>query len=184
MNDPNRHSSERESRHRFDMIVTFTDEAQARRALADLRDAGFGPDQALLLQPEDTSASLIAPGGQISLSTPDLLADRAAAIWIIICTEFVVGALAGALVGWIVALFLNAPNIGPVWTWMLILGALGAGAGIALGALEWRKWQRQLETLPQQIAIGMRFGGRAPADEMARARPILERYGGSGINNA
>jgi hypothetical protein len=165
------------------MIVTFSDEVQARQALNDLRRAGFGPDQALLLEPEDDSASLIAPDGHVQLPTAELVADRAIAIWIIICTEFAVGALAGALVGWIVALFLNAPEIGPVWIWMLILGGAGAVAGVGLGALEWRKWKRQLDTLRQQVAIGMRFAARNPANDMARARAILEQHGGSGIDN-
>ncbi len=183
MNDPGRHSSERVSRGRFDMIVTFSDETQARQALAELRGAGFGPEQALLLQPEDDAANLIAPNGQIKLPSAELIADRAVAIWIILCTEFAVGALVGALVGWLIALFLNAPNIGPVWPWMLGLGALGAVCGLAVGALEWRTWKRQLDTLRRQVAIGLRFIGRSPANDIARARAILERHGASGIDN-
>lgn len=183
MNDPNRQSSESVSRDRFDMIVTFTDEIEARQALADLRAAGFGPDQALLLQPESDSSSLIAPDGQIKLPSDELVADRTIAVWIIICTEFTVGALAGALVGWIIALFLNAPNIGPVWGWMLGMGALGAIGGVGLGTLEWRKWKHQLDSLRQQTAIGLRFVGRNPAGDIARARAILAQHGGSGIDN-
>lgn len=183
MHNPNSHFAERVSRGRFDMIVTFSDETQARQALNDLRRAGFGPDQALLLEPEDSSASLIAPNGHIQLPTTELVADRAIAVWIIICTEFAVGALAGALVGWLVALFLNAPDVGPVWIWMLILGAAGAVAGVGLGSLEWRKWKHQLDTLRQQVAIGMRFSGRSPTDDIVRARAILEQHGGSGIDN-
>ncbi|HEU5370589.1 MAG TPA: hypothetical protein VFU69_19100, partial [Ktedonobacterales bacterium] len=117
------------------------------------------------------------------LPTTELVADRAIAVWIIICTEFAVGALAGALVGWLVALFLNAPDVGPVWIWMLILGAAGAVAGVGLGSLEWRKWKHQLDTLRQQVAIGMRFSGRSPTDDIVRARAILEQHGGSGIDN-
>ena len=146
MHDPTRHSSERVSRGRFDMIATFTEETRARQALADLRTAGFGPNQALLLQPADDSPNLLSPTGQITFPSAELVADRAVAIWVIICTECAVGALAGALVGWIIALFLNAPNIEPVWTWMLALGAIGAAAGIALGSLEWRKWKRETDT--------------------------------------
>lgn len=184
MNSPERHRSERMSRERFDMIVTFPEEIQARRALADLRAAGFGPGQALLLRPEDTSSDLLSPDGQIKVPSAELLADRAIAIWIIVSTEFVVGGLAGALVGWLIALFLNAPNIAPVWTWMLALSLAGAIGGIALGSLEWRKWKRQLDTLRQQTAIGMRFTGRSPTSDMARARSILEQHGGSGIDIA
>jgi hypothetical protein len=161
------------------MIVTFPDETHAREALNDLRRAGFGPDQALLLEPEERSTSLIAPNGHVQLPTAELIADRAIAIWIIISTEFAVGALAGALVGWIVALFLNAPAVGPVWIWMLILGAAGAVGGVGLGSLEWRKWKRQLDTLRQQVAIGMRFSGRSPSTDIVRARAILERRSGS-----
>lgn len=185
MNGPDQHFSERVSRNRFDLIATFTEETQARLALAELRAAGFGPDQALLLQQEEpaSSSSLISPDGQIKASTAELLADRAMAIWIIISTEFVVGALVGAVVGWLVALFLNAPNIQPVWFWMLILGAAGAAGGVALGSLEWRKWKRQLDALRQQAAIGVRFTARKPAGDMARARAILEQQGASGIDN-
>ncbi len=185
MNGPERHRSEQMPRARFDMIATFPEETQARRALADLRSAGFGPDQALLLHPEESSPAsrLISPDGQVKMPTAELLADQAVAIWIIISTELVVGALAGAVVGWLVALFLNAPNIGPVWFWMLILGAVGAAAGIVLGVLEWRRWQRQLDTLRQQVAIGLRFSGHHPAADLARARAILEQHGGSGIDN-
>ena len=183
MHDPTRHSSERVSRGRFDMIATFTEETRARQALADLRTAGFGPNQALLLQPADDSPNLLSPTGQITFPSAELLADRAVAIWVIICTECAVGALAGALVGWIIALFLNAPNIEPVWMWMLALGAIGAAAGIALGSLEWRKWKRETDILRQQVAIGLRFVGRTPAADLARARRILEQHGGSGIDH-
>jgi hypothetical protein len=167
------------------MIVTFTEETQARQALGELRAAGFGPDQALLLRPEEPSpsANLISPDGQIKFPNSELVADRAVAIWIIISTELVVGALAGAVVGWLIALFLNAPNISPVWVWILSLGAVGAIAGLALGSLEWRKWKRQFDTLRQQVAIGMRFVGRNPASDIVRARTILEQHGGSGIDN-
>lgn len=165
------------------MIVTFAEEAQARQALAELRRAGFGPEQALLLQPQDDDANLIAPDGQIKLTSAELVADRTVAIWIILCTEFAVGGLAGALVGWIIALFLNAPNIGPVWGWMLGLAVLGAVVGLALGSLEWRKWKHQIETLRQQVAIGMRFVGRNPATDIVRARAILEQHGAAGIDN-
>ena len=183
MTDPTRPSAESVSRGRFDMIVTFTDEMQARQALGELRNAGFGPDQALLLQPEDDASNLITPEGQIKLPQTELVADRAVAIWIIICTEFVVGGLAGALVGWLIALFLNAPNIAPVWTWMLALSLIGAVVGIGVGSLEWRKWKRQLDTLRQQVAIGLRFVGRDPASDIVRARAILEQHGASGIDN-
>src|SRR5262249_3084396 len=125
----------------------------------------------------------IAPDGQIRFPTAELVADRTVAIWIIISTECVVGALAGALVGWIIALFLNAPNIEPVWTWMLLLGAVGALGGRGLAGLEWRRWKTQVDTLRKQVAIGLRFVGRNPATDIVRARAILERYGGSGIDN-
>lgn len=183
MHDPTRQPPERVSRERFDMIVTFTDETKARQALSELRRAGFGPEQALLLRPEDASSDLIAPDGQIRFPTAELVADRTVAVWIILCTEFVVGALFGALVGWIIALFLNEPNIGQVWPWMLGLGAGGAVGGLALGSLEWRKWRRQLDMLRKQVAIGLRFEGRNPAADLARARSILEQHGGSGIDN-
>ena len=165
------------------MIVTFSEETQARQALGELRSAGFGPDQALLLRPEDASSDLVAPDGQIRFPTAELVGDRTIAIWVIICTEFAVGALAGALVGWLVALFLNAPSIAPVLPWMLSLGGVGAVAGIALGSLEWRNWKRQIDTLRKQVAIGMRFVGRSPATDIVRARAILAKHGGSGIDN-
>jgi hypothetical protein len=165
------------------MIVTFTNETQARQALGELRSAGFGPDQALLLQPEDDTSNLISPEGQIKLPQSELVADRAVAIWIILCTEFVVGGLAGALIGWLIALFLNAPNITPVWMWMLGLSLGGAIVGLGVGMLEWRKWKRQLDMLRQQVAIGLRFVGRDPANDIVRARAILEQHGGSGIDN-
>ena len=43
MHDPTRNAPERVSRERFDMIVTFSEETQARQALGELRSAGFGP---------------------------------------------------------------------------------------------------------------------------------------------
>jgi len=167
------------------MIVTFTEDTQAREALAELRAAGFGPEQALLLHPEEppSPSNSISLDSHIKFSPTELIADRVVAIWIIISTEFAVGALAGAVAGWLGALFLYAPDIGPVWFWMLILGAAGAAGGVALGALEWKKWKRELESLRQQVAIGMRFTGRSPAADIARARAILERHGGSGIDN-
>ncbi|HEY7348027.1 MAG TPA: hypothetical protein VH599_06870 [Ktedonobacterales bacterium] len=186
MNGPERHLSERMSRERLDMIAAFPDETQARQALADLRAAGFGPDQAILLRPEEPSPSahLISPDGQIRLPTADLLSDQVVAIWIIVSTEFAVGALAGVVVGWLVALFLNAPNIGPLWFWMLILGAAGAAGGIVVGSLEWRAWKRRLDTLRQQAAIGMRFSRRSSDADIARARAILAQHGGAGIEGA
>jgi hypothetical protein len=183
MYDAARHSPERVSRERFDMIVTFSDETHARQALGELRRAGFGPEQALLLRPEDASSDLIAPDGQIRFPTAELVADRTVAIWIILCTELIVGAVAGAVIGWLIALFLNAPNIGPVWPWMLGLGAGGAAAGLALGSLEWRRWRQQIDILRKQVAIGLRFVGRNPATDIVQARAILEQHGGSGIDN-
>jgi hypothetical protein len=173
------------TRGHFDMIVTFPQESQAREALAELRTAGFGPDQALLLYPEESGSpgNRTSLDGLIKFSPDELVTDAVIAHWIIICVEFVVGALAGAVVGWIVALFLNAPAISPVWFWMLILGAAGAVAGVALGSLEWKKWQRQTEALRQQVAIGLRFKGRNQGPEVTQARSILEQHGGLGIDN-
>lgn len=184
MNDPKRQSSENPTRDRFDMLVTFQEEAQAREALGELRRAGFTPREALLLRPEEPSSSPFSMDSPAQFSPRDLIADRAIAIWIIICTEFVVGALGGAVIGWVVALFLNAPNIRPVWPWMLILGAAGATLGILVGWWEWRRWARELERLKKQVAIGLRFSGRDLADQMRVARQILEQHGGSGIDNA
>jgi hypothetical protein len=184
MNDPKQRFSEKSARDRFDMVVTFKEEAQARQALSELRAAGFTPQQAMLLLPEGhTAANLFSNDGYTKFSARELAADRVIAIWIIVCTEFAVGAIAGALVGWIVALFLNAPSIAPVWFWMLGLGIAGAVLGILVGAWEWRKWSRQLEALRQQVAIGLRFSGRNPADDIRVARAILEQHGGEGIDN-
>ena len=185
MNDPKRRFSERFARDRFDMIVTFKEEARAREALNELRSAGFTPQQAMLLLPEDpVAANPFSTEGYSKLSAKELVADRAIAIWIIVCTEFAVGAIVGALVGWIIALFLNAPSIAPVWFWMLGLGGAGAALGILVGVWEWRKWSRQLEELRQQVAIGLRFSDQNPAARMRAARAILEQHGGEGIDNA
>lgn len=184
MNDPKRRFSEKFARDRFEMVVTFKKEAQAREALDELRTAGFTPQQAMLLLPEDpAAANPFSTDHYGKFSAKELVADRAIAIWIIICTEFAVGAIAGALVGWIVALFLNTPNIGPVWFWMLILGSAGAALGILVGAWEWRKWSRELEELRHRVAIGLRFGDRNPAAQMRVARAILEQHSGEGIDN-
>lgn len=183
MYDPKRHS-ERFARDRFDMLATFQEEIQARQALNELRSAGFTPQQAILLLPEDVAgASLFSTEGYVTFSANEMVADRAIAIWIIVCTEFAVGALAGALIGWIIALFVNAPFITPVWFWMLGLGVVGAALGILVGAWEWRKWSRQLEAQRQQVAIGLRFGSRNPAAAIRVARAILEQHGGEGIDN-
>jgi hypothetical protein len=184
MNDPKQGFSEKSARDRFDMVVTFKEEARARQALDELRAAGFTPQQAMLLVPEGHSAAnLFSSDGYTKFSAKELAADRVIAIWIIVCTEFAVGAIAGALVGWIIALFLNAPSIAPVWFWMLGLGVAGAVLGVLLGAWEWRKWSRQLEALRQQVAIGLRVNGRNPAEAIRAARSILEQYGGEGIDN-
>ncbi len=173
------------TRGHFDMIVTFTEDIQAREALAELRAAGFGPEQALLLLPEQSglSSGQVSFDGQIKFSPDELVTDAVIAHWIIICVEFVVGAVAGATIGWLVALFLNAPNIGPVWYWMLILGGAGAIGGLALGSLEWKKWRGQIEKLKKQVAIGMLFTGNNQGPEVALARAILEQHGGLGIDN-
>ena len=184
MNDPKRPFSEESARNRFDMIATFQEEARARQALGELRAAGFTPQQAMLLLPEGhTAANLFTSDNYTKFSAKELVADRAIAIWIIICTEFAVGAIAGALVGWIIALFINAPDIRPVWFWMLGLGVVGAALGTLVGTWEWRKWSRRLEALRQQVAIGLRFRERNPAEQMRVARAILEQHGGEGVDN-
>jgi len=188
MNDARRQFSsgkENVTRGHFDMIATFVEEIQAREALAELRSAGFGPEQALLLRPEQPgpSGNQVSFDGQIKFSPDELVTDAVIAHWIIICVEFVVGAVAGAAVGWLVGLFLNAPEIGPVWYWMLILGAAGAVAGVALGSMEWKKWRSQNESLRKQVAIGLRFTGRNQGPEVVRARAILEQHGGLGVDN-
>jgi hypothetical protein len=186
MPDGKQHSSEKEaSRANFDLLVTFEDEPRAREALMALRREGFTTEQAMLLQPESSQASSdpFSLDGTMRFSPDELAADRTIAITIIIATEVAVGAIAGAVVGWLVSLFLNAPEIGPLLGWMLGLGALGALAGAGLGSFEWKRWSRELEKLRRQAAIGLRFSGRHPADGLQRARTILERYGGSGIDN-
>lgn len=184
MNDPQRRFTEKSARDRFDMLVNFKEEAQARQALDELRAAGFTPQEAMLLLPEDsTAANLFSSADSIRFSAKEIGTDRVIAIWIIICTEFAVGAIAGALVGWIIALFLNAPDIRPVWFWMLGLGVAGAALGILLGAWEWRKWSRELEELRRQVAIGLRLSDRKPAEQLRVARAILERHGGKGADN-
>jgi hypothetical protein len=184
MSQPGRDFRERLTRGRFDMIVTFAEERQAREALAELREAGFGPEQALLLRPEEPSAlNGVALDGYTKFSPDELVTDAIIARFIIVGVELVVGALGGAVVGWLIALFLNAPQVAPVWFWMLGLGVAGAIGGVLLGSLEWKKWHRQIEALRQQVAIGMRFSGRNPATDAARARAILEQHGGSGIDN-
>ncbi len=179
MNNPRRQFSEKIGRDRFDMIVTFKEEAQAQAALNELRNAGFGPQEAILLRPEEASSPTpLAIDGYMKFSPKELIADRAIAIWIIICTEFAVGVLAGATLGWILTLFIHAPDIGPAWFWMLILGGAFGVGGILLGSWEWRKWTRQLEELRKQVAIGMRFSARNPAAEIQQALSILEHHGG------
>lgn len=185
MSQPGRNPRERFTRGRFDMIATFAEERQARAALAELRDAGFGPEEALLLRPEQPSSlDGLAHDDYTKFSPDELVTDAVIARWIIVGVEFTVGALGGAVVGWLIALFLNAPQIGPVWFWMLSLSAVGAIGGILLGSLEWKRWRREIEAIRQQTAIGMRFSGRNPAAAVARARAILEQHGGAGIDNA
>jgi hypothetical protein len=177
MNDPKRRFSEKFARDRFDMVATFKEETRAREALGELRAIGFTPQEALLLRPEDpATANPFSTDGALTFSPKELIADRAIAIWIIICTELAVGAIAGALIGWLIALFVNAPSIFPVWFWMLIFGCIGAGLGILVGAWEWRKWSRELEELRQQVAIGLSFKGRDPAEQIRVARAILEGH--------
>lgn len=167
------------------MIATFAEERQAREALAELRAAGFGPEEAVLLRPEQPSSlDGLAHDDYTKFSPDELVTDAVIARWIIVGVEFTVGALGGAVVGWLIALFLNAPQISPVWGWMLGLGAVGAIGGVLLGSLEWKKWRREIEALRRQVAIGMRFSGRNPAAGAARARAILEQHGGAGIDNA
>ncbi len=173
------------SRGHFDLIVTFEEDARAREALMALRNEGFTPEEAILLEPNQATATSdpFALDGNTRFSPEALAADRKIALAIIIATEVAVGAIFGAVVGWIVSLFLHAPEIGPVWVWMLPLGVLGAAAGAGVGAWEWKRWSRELKELPHETAIGLRFTGRQPADELQRARAILQQYGGSGIDN-
>jgi hypothetical protein len=187
MRDARHASPEQEgSRSRFDLIVTFEQNARAREALMALRSAGFTPEQATLLEPESAAAppDLFAVNGRTPLSPDELAADRKIALAIIISTEIAVGTIAGAVIGWLVSLFLYAPEIGPVWIWMLALGTLGAAAGAGVGAWEWKRWAREVQRLHHQTAIGLRFTGGQPATELQRARAILEQHGGSGIDNA
>ncbi|HEY7125472.1 MAG TPA: hypothetical protein VH540_16070 [Ktedonobacterales bacterium] len=179
-------SDKEESRGRFDLMVTFAEDARAREALMALRSAGFTPEQAILLEPESTPASSdpFAVDGSARVSPEGLAADRKLAIVVIITTEVAVGAIAGAVVGWIVSLFVHAPEIGPVWIWMLPLGALGAALGAGVGVWEWKCWWREVKVLRHETAIGLRFTGGRPASELQRARAILEQYGGSGMDNA
>ena len=166
------------------MIANFKEETHAREALGELRAIGFTPQEALLLRPEKSAAANPFSTESATFSAKELVADRAIAIWIIICTELAVGAIAGVLIGWIIALFVNAPAILPVWFWMLIFGCIGAGLGILVGVWEWRKWSRELEELRHQVAIGLRFGARNPAEQIRAARAILEQHGGEGTDNA
>jgi hypothetical protein len=179
-------SEKEESRGRFDLVVTFEEDARAREALMALRSAGFTPEQAILLEPESAASSdLFAVDGRAHVSPDELAADRKLAIVIIITTEVAVGTIAGAVVGWIVSLFVHAPEIGPVWIWMLPLGALGAALGAGVGAWEWKRWWRgEVKALRHETAIGLRFPGGQPVTELQRARAILEQYGGSAIENA
>jgi hypothetical protein len=186
MHPASHHSSDKDRRRSdFDMVVTFAEDARAREALMALRREGFTPEQAILLEPETATASSdpFALDGKTRFPPDELVADRKIAIAILIATEVAVGTIAGAVVGWIVSLFLYSPQIGPVWAWMLGLGMLGAALGGVVGAWEWKHLSRELQPLRNQTAIGLRFTGRQPANELQRARAILEQYGGSGIDN-
>ncbi len=187
MPDARQNSPEKEeSRGRFDLVVTFEEDARAREALMALRSAGFTPEQAILLEPEGRASSdVFALDGWAHVSPEELAADRKLAIAVIITTEVAVGIIAGAVVGWIISLFVHAPQIGPVWVWMLPLGVLGGALGAGVGTWEWRRWGRgEVKHLRHETAIGLRFTGDQPASELQRARAILEQYGGSGIDNA
>lgn len=155
----------------FDLVITFEDDAQAREALLALRRERFGPDQAVLL----TQGPLAQD--EFELAEEELHAESVAALGITIGTEVVLGALGGAVVGWLAGLFVFAPRIGPVWIPMLIVALIGALCGAAVGLVEFRRWQTN-QPGSGEAAIALRLRGATAPARLERAQHVLAEFGG------
>lgn len=182
-NQPNQHFSIRDSSvhnghtpratpSQFDLVVTFSSDEPARQALLSLREAGFGPDQAVLL----TRGPL--GQGEFELAVDELRAESWVAYGIVVATELTIGILAGSVVGWLIALFHNQPQIGPVWQPILICGFIGLLFGIVASLFEWRRWRSAHLPTPGQAAVALRLRGPSAPQQLQRAQLVLERFGG------
>ena len=156
----------------FDLVVTFSDEQQARDALLRLRHERFGPDQAVLLTPGPLHQD------EFELAAEALRAESRVALGIVVATELATGALLGALIGWLAGLFHFAPVVGPVWQPILIIGAAGLLSGAVVAVLDVLRWRRARPANPGAAAIALRLRGRDAAPRLAQAQRVLGEAGG------
>jgi hypothetical protein len=156
----------------FDLIVTFSSDAVARQALLSLREAGFGPDQAVLL----TRGPLAQD--ELELAVEDLRTESWLAFGIVVATELAIGILLGGVIGWLIGLFHYAPQVGPVWQPILIFGCIGFLLGLVGSVLEWRRWRRVHLPTPGEAAIALRLRGPSAPRQLGLAQSVLERFGG------
>jgi hypothetical protein len=156
----------------FDLVVTFATDDSARHALFSLREAGFGPDQAVLL----TRGPLAQD--EFELAVDDLRSESWTAFAIVVATELALGILLGCVIGWLVGLFRNEPAIGPVWQPLIVFGAAGFLTACVAAFFEWRRWRRVHVPTPGEAAVALRLRGPSAPQRLSLAQSVLEQYGG------
>jgi hypothetical protein len=171
------HQAGRERKRRpapsqFDLVVTFENDQHARDALLALRRRGFGPDSAVLLTRGPMAQD------EFELAVDELRAESYVAFAIVVATELVLGTLLGAIVGWLAGLFHFAPEIGPVWQPILIVGGVGFLCALVVAFFEFRRWRRDHLPSPAEAAVALRLRGRDAPDLLVRAQDVLTQFGG------
>ena len=171
------HQTGRERKRRptpfqFDLVVTFDNDQLAREALLALRRQGFGPDQAVLL----TRGPLAQD--EFELAVDELRAESYMALAIVVVTELALGTLVGAVIGWLVGLFHFAPQVGPVWQPILIVGGIGLLCALVVAFFEYRRWQREHLPSPAEAAVALRLRGQDAPALLMRAQAVLTQFGG------
>lgn len=156
----------------FDLVVTFADDQQARDALLALRRERFRSDQAVLLTPGPLGYD------EFELATEALRAESYVALGIVIATELAVGALLGAVIGWLAGLFHFAPAVGPVWQPILIIAGIGFCSALVVAAFDIRRWRRVHLPSPGEAAVALRLRGRDAPSRLAKAQEVLAQFGG------
>jgi hypothetical protein len=149
-------------------IAVFDSGAAAERALQELRQAGFGPEQVGFV----TRDAQVAAPNQAELRAEDGAAAGA-------LTGVVVGALLGAVAA------LSIPAVGPVIAAGILAGILGGGAagawgggmigalvGLALPEEEARYYEEELREGRTLVVV-------QAGDRYAEAMEILSRCGGT-----
>lgn len=156
----------------FDLVVTFGIDAQARDALLSLRHAGFGPDQAVLLSR--------GPLGQdeLQLAEQELRSESWIAFGIVVATELLIGILLGSVIGWLIGLFRNEPDVGAIWQPIFMCGIIGFVLALVVSVVEWRRWRRVHLPASGAAAVALRLRGPSAPRQLGLAQSVLEQFGG------